>query len=305
MTYKSLFNFINLIAVLCLLCGVSGIANAYDFSSGVFEFQQKLAKKGNPQSQYKLGNMYENGQGVKANLDEAAKWYKKSAAQNNAPAKMRLTYIDIKKNGYNKAKHGSWLKKLQKDAAAKDGESLFLLATMHKKGFIVKKDLNKSAKLFKSASIRNIPGAEAELEAVNTLLYRQQNKQQKASAARAEQAKKDQIKKDKAKKDKQQAQERKKAADQRKKQQAAQQRSRASEQERKAREKAKETAAEKQRIEKARQEEQQRQALAAEQAKAKKAAADKKKKEERIEVDPLVDKSKCKGKKARFLTMCR
>jgi len=302
MTYKSLFNFIKHLALVGILSSISVTANAYDFSPGVFEFQQKLAKKGNPQSQYKLGNMYENGQGVKVNLDEAAKWYKKSAAQNNQAAKMRFTYIDIKKNGYNKAKHNSWLKKLQKDAAAKDGESLLLLASMHKKGFIVKKDLNKSAKLFKSASIRNVPGAEAELEAVNVLIYNQQDKQKKANAekkAQREKAKKEQAKIDKAKREKQLTKDRKKAAEQRKRQQAAQQRARTSEQDRKAAEKR----LEKIKLEQAKRE--QAKAKQEEQRKAAEQAKTQKTEDEATESDPLVDKSMCKGKKARFLTMCR
>ncbi len=291
--------------ILCfILNSFSGISLAYDFSSGVFEFQQKLAKKGNPEAQYKLGNMYENGQGVKVDLNAATTWYKKSAAQNNAAAKMRLTYVDIKRSGYNKAKHKNWLKKLQQDAAAKDGESLLLLATMHKKGIVVKKNLNKSASLFKNASIRNVPGAEAELEAVNSLIYNNKSKQQqklkaqkaKQEQTQIEQAKKEKARKNKTKKDKQLVKNRK-DAEQRKKQQAAQkraERNRINEQDQKARE-----AAETKRREQARKDEQRRAALAAEQAKAKT------KKQDRVEGAPLIDKSKCKGKKARFLTMCR
>ncbi len=307
MFHKSQFLLSHFFILLCLLCSLFNNAYAYNFSSGVFEFQQKLAKKGNAEAQYKLGNMYENGQGVKVNLDKAALWYRKSAAQNNAAAKMRLTYIDIKKNGYSVTKHSSWLKKLQNNAKAKDGESLLLLATMHKKGIVVKKDLNKSASLFKSASIRNVPGAEAELESVNALIYNNRNKQtQKISAEKTrkkqaqkeleqkEKAKREKAQREKARKEKQLAQERKKAAEQRQKQQAAKQRAQREEQERKA--------AEKKRLEQARQEEQRQAALAAEKAKAEEAKSNDKK---IIDDDPLIDKSKCKGKKARFLTMCR
>jgi len=268
------------------------IANAYDFSSGVFDFQKKLAKKGDPQAQYKLANMYENGQGVKVDLNIATEWYKKSAAQNYPAAKMRLTYVDVKTNGYQKEKHEVWLKKLQSDAANNDGESLFLLATMHKTGSVVKKDLSKSANLFKRATNKNVPGAEAEYEQVNALLYDEKTKNKKSNQQKKAQA--DLAKKEKAKQDKL-ALEKKKAAEKRKKSLAAQQANRDRSNAEKKR-KAREITAQKKR--------------SAEEANRKKAdqrtlQAEKKATEETKEEKPLVDKSMCKGKKARFLTTCR
>ncbi|VAW62451.1 hypothetical protein MNBD_GAMMA08-136 [hydrothermal vent metagenome] len=288
------------ILLCCMSSAPFSIANAYDFSSGVFDFQKKLAKKGDPQAQYKLANMYENGQGVKVDLNAAVEWYKKSAAQNYSAAKMRLTYVDIKTNGYQKTKHETWLKKLQSDAANNDGESLFLLATMHKTGSVVKKDLNKSASLFKRATNKNIPGAEAEYEAVNALLYDEKAETRKANQQKKTQA--DIAKKEKAKQDKLTL-EKKRAAEKRKKSLAAQQaasRDRSNtEKKRKARER--DIAAQKKRSaeESNRLKEEQR-ALHAEK-KAAEEAQNKAKKEEK----PLVDKSMCKGKKARFLTTCR
>ena len=283
------------ILLCCLSSAPLSIANAYNFSSGVFEFQQKLAKKGDPQAQYKLANMYENGQGVKVDLKTAVEWYKKSAAQNYPAAKMRLTYVDIKTNGYQKAKHEAWLKKLQSDAANNDGESLFLLATMHKTGSVVKKDLSKSASLFKRATNKNIPGAEAEYEAVNALLYAEKAKTRKANQQKKAQA--EIAKKEKAKQEKL-ALEKKRAAEKRKKSLAAQQANRDrsnAEKKRKAREK--EIAAQRKRSEETNRKKEQQRATQAE----KKSDKNEAKEEEA----PLVDKSICKGKKARFLTTCR
>ena len=39
----------------------------------VFDFQMKLAKKGNAEAQYKVGEMYEAGRGVDASKEEAMK----------------------------------------------------------------------------------------------------------------------------------------------------------------------------------------------------------------------------------------
>ena len=45
----------------------------------VFDFQMKLAKKGNAEAQYKVGEMYEAGRGVDANKEEAMKWFTQAA----------------------------------------------------------------------------------------------------------------------------------------------------------------------------------------------------------------------------------
>jgi TPR repeat protein len=297
MKLKNTLKLINSIFFCYLISGQISVVYAYDFSTGVFEFQKKLANKGDPQAQYKLGNMYENGQGVKVDLVQAENWYKKAAAQKHDAAKMRLTYIDIKKNGYQRQKHGAWLKKLQLDAENDDGEALFLLGTMYKKGIVVRKNLNKSAGYFKRATNKNIPGAEAELESVNSLLYNQRNKQSDIEKQKKTEA----ARKDKARKDKKLTKDKKKAAERRKKEQASQRakqdRSKY-EKERLAKEK------QRQQKEKARKEKQHRALLAEQQAKEeaeKKALEEQKEKEEK----KLNDKNMCKGKKARFLTTCR
>ena len=48
------------------------------------------AEKGNSDAQYSLGFMYQNGKGVAKNLVEAAKWYRQAADQGNGSAKDML-----------------------------------------------------------------------------------------------------------------------------------------------------------------------------------------------------------------------
>lgn len=271
-------------------------AYAYDFSAGVFQFQQKLATKGDPQAQYKLGFMYENGQGVKTDLDQALKWYKKSAAQNYAPAKMRITYVDIRKNGYQSAKHSSWLKKLKKDAEANDGESLLLLGSLYKTGFILKKDYKKAANLFKRAVNKNIPGAETELEATNAALVAQQNRQ------RAKEMRERKKKQDAEKRKKEELISKKQSEAERKRQQAIQR----AERERIAAEKAR-LALENERLrllEQKRRLEEKQQALRLKQTQKEQESTPDSATEQK-EKPKNFDKSICKGKKARFLTICR
>ncbi len=64
------------------------VGSAYYWGDGVkadrekaFGYYLTSAKKGNPETQYKIGNCYETGQGTAKNMTEAVAWYKKSAAQ--------------------------------------------------------------------------------------------------------------------------------------------------------------------------------------------------------------------------------
>ena len=52
-----------------------------------------LAEKGDAQAQFKLGFMYDRGNGVPQDFQEAASWYRKAAEQGNAPAQFYLGQI--------------------------------------------------------------------------------------------------------------------------------------------------------------------------------------------------------------------
>jgi len=140
-------------------------AETYDSSSSVFRFQKQMAKRGNTESQFKLGLMYETGSGVKPSQTLAISWYKKAARQNHKPASNRLTYLDIKKSGFNET-HNEWLKQLEKDARFHEGEALFLLGQMYSEGTGVNKSLTRALKLLHKAASVNIPGSEAEIARV-------------------------------------------------------------------------------------------------------------------------------------------
>jgi uncharacterized protein len=66
-----------------------------DFATALKEWQS-LADKGDPEAEFRLGAMYEKGEGVKADPSQAAKWYRKSADQGYAKAQYALgkTYAD-------------------------------------------------------------------------------------------------------------------------------------------------------------------------------------------------------------------
>lgn len=63
-----------------------------DFVTAYEEFLP-LADQGNMYAQYNLGVMYEYGEGVWQNLDEAEKWYKKAAEQGDPSSQLALALV--------------------------------------------------------------------------------------------------------------------------------------------------------------------------------------------------------------------
>ena len=64
-------------------------AQAGDYKQAV-SLWTVLAEQGDPVAQYTLGWMYESGQGVVQNVQQAVYWYEKSAAQKNVSAQYVL-----------------------------------------------------------------------------------------------------------------------------------------------------------------------------------------------------------------------
>jgi len=59
----------------------------------IFIFQSEMAKKGNVEAIYKLGEMYEEGLGVARNISQAKKFYVDAAKQGHSKARKKLAYI--------------------------------------------------------------------------------------------------------------------------------------------------------------------------------------------------------------------
>jgi genome sequencing data, contig C250 len=60
-----------------------------DYSRAFFLYRP-LAENGDASAQYKLGLMYENGQGTKRDMEKAREWYEKAAANGDEEAKEAL-----------------------------------------------------------------------------------------------------------------------------------------------------------------------------------------------------------------------
>lgn len=80
-----------LFALLCLLLtAVVPAAGLDDADTRLFLAQKALAEKGDKNAQYYLGEMYENGLGTPASLDDAFHWYGIAAAQSHRLARRKL-----------------------------------------------------------------------------------------------------------------------------------------------------------------------------------------------------------------------
>jgi len=178
MRHPRISNFFSMLIAISAMLAASpnNFAASFESSASVLRFQQKMANKGHPEAQYKLAMMYESGTGVKASIDLAKIWYNKAAYQDFKPAKNRLTYLDIKQNGF-KESHAFWLKDLRHDALYGNGEALFLLGEMYTDGIGVKQNPEKAVRILKKAVASNIPGSEHQLIRAEAAYSKEKKKQ--------------------------------------------------------------------------------------------------------------------------------
>ena len=69
-----------------------------DFTQAEIWFR-KAAEHGNAEGQYRLGGLYDRGEGVKQDSSEALKWYRKAADQDYALARDRLHQMYDREEG--------------------------------------------------------------------------------------------------------------------------------------------------------------------------------------------------------------
>jgi len=125
---------------------------AYDFK----EYQEAVqwlrpwAEKGQVEAQYRLGTLYENGQGVAKNLEEAKKWYRNAAAQGHVRARRRLEALEGKST--RDGTETVALKWYLDLAEQGDADAQYNLAFMYETGFSVPKDNGKAARWYEPAA---------------------------------------------------------------------------------------------------------------------------------------------------------
>jgi TPR repeat protein len=274
---------------------------AIAYADGLFDFQMKLAKKGNAEAEYKVGEMYETGFGVKKDMTEAMNWITKSANQGHETAGFKLLYWDIEKNGVNDANKAEF-EALKTKAKEGNSQAQYYIGRMHANGVGVKKSSNKAISWLNKAALVGVLAAEREL-----VLVRENKQRATLAKRRAEEKRRAQLK---AKQDN----ERQAKLEQQRKLQAQKQseaKARAAEMSRQ-NEASTAAAAAKLKSDKAIAAEETKQASISAQKKAeekrreaqkqaliKQRTAEEKKRKAQFESDP------CSGKSARFLSTCR
>ena len=284
--------------ITCLLLSVAitfssmsqaGVMFAFtDVTSVLFRFQLKLANQGNPEAQYKVGEMYETGKGVKKDKAVSREWFEKASSKGHQKASYKILYIDISTNGlddYSK----SQLTNLRREAESNNADAQYYLGKMYAQGVGLPKSLNNALTWLNKATYNGVLEAETEAIEIDEELVRirERDAKRRSTAAAATKKKKDDEEKAKqAKKDK----ERDLAA--KRNEQRRKDARKLAEQRRKERERAKDTAMQKNKLEN-------------ERAKQAQAEADKQQVEEKKTTKDSFESDPCKGKKARFLSTCK
>lgn len=258
-------------------------------ADGLFDFQMKLANKGNAEAQFKVGEMYETGFGVKQDMKQAEEWIRKAAGKGHETAGFKLLYWDVEKNGLN-AGNKAKVDELNKKANAGNAQAQYYVGKMYAHGVGVKKNPDTAVDWLSKATLVGVLAAESELARV-----KEDQKKQAAYAKRREQEKQAELKQQR---EKQLELERQRQAKVRANQAAARQKAaKVSAAQKAAEEAAARKAAEEAAARKAAQ---QRQRHAQQQAKLKQQQKKaQKQRKQQFEADP------CSGKSAKFLSTCR
>jgi hypothetical protein len=142
-------------------------------ADGLFDFQMKLAEKGNAEAQFKIGEMYETGFGVKRDMKLANEWISKAAGQGHEVAKFKLLFWDMKQNGLTKSNKADY-DALVASAKNENGFAQFYLGKLYADGAGVVKDSDAALDWFNKATLQGIVEAERESTAVREQQQREQ-----------------------------------------------------------------------------------------------------------------------------------
>ncbi|NOQ90434.1 MAG: hypothetical protein GQ549_05770 [Gammaproteobacteria bacterium] len=146
-------------------------------ANDLFDFQIKLAKKGDAEAQFNVGEMYEIGFGVKQDKKEARYWISRSANQKHEIAGFKLLYWDIEKKGL-KGKNKDRLKKLNVMAKQGNAQAQYYLGKMYAHGVGINKDSDVAIDWLNKAALDGV--FEAELELASVREEKQREAQKKA-----------------------------------------------------------------------------------------------------------------------------
>jgi len=149
--------------------------NAYlrgDYALAERQFRP-LAERGNVLAQYKLGLMYNNGEGVKQDFGEAVKWFHRAATQGYAPAQRSLGVKYEKGQGV-KRNYGEAVRWYRHGADQGDAAAQYRLGRMYALGRGIRRDFTEAVAWFSLAADQKIEDAAIARDSVAARLTPQQ-----------------------------------------------------------------------------------------------------------------------------------
>ena len=159
--WKTALWHVALLVVVVFLTEISGAQ-----ADMVFDFQMKLAQKGNAEAQFKVGEMYETGRGVEKNMVEAKRWITRAAEQGHQAANYKLLYYDLQNNGVT-ARNKPKLTELQQEAKDGNGIAQYYVGLMHSRGVGLRRNSTVALDWLGKASTLGVTAAEAEIAHIN------------------------------------------------------------------------------------------------------------------------------------------
>ena len=151
-------------------------AHAFDnIADKVFNFQMKMAESGQVQSQYKLGRMYETGHGTEKDMVQAMRWYQEASEKGYEPASDRITYQQVKDDGFDKGRHAAWLDSVKSRADANIPESVILLAQIYADGIAVRRNESKALQMLNRMSMEGMSEADADIAIIEERIERRKS----------------------------------------------------------------------------------------------------------------------------------
>jgi len=152
-------------------------------SVAAFQWLERAALQGQPVAEYRLGTLYERGQGVTASAVLAVKWYLAAANQGNRKAmhNLAVAYAEGSAGAKDTAEAARWFAQA---AALGLSDSQFNLAVLYERGDGVPQSLTDSYKWYSIAAA----GGDAESKARLSVLKTQLSPADRLAAERAAQS---------------------------------------------------------------------------------------------------------------------
>ena len=128
----------------------------------LFDTQMKLAKYGDAEAQFRVGEMYETGIGVRQDMNEAMYWMTRAANQKHETAAFKLLYWDMEKKGLS-GKNKDRMQELNYKAKQGNAQAQYFLGKMYAYGVGINQNKDVAFDWLSKAASAGVLEAELEI----------------------------------------------------------------------------------------------------------------------------------------------